>query len=142
MTDILAWKTQQEKIREETLRWYSLGIQLFPQQEKPVEITFNVGGSDGGHAFWGKNSSYFRIDYNWGLAQENFEHFVSQTVPHEVAHLIANEFFKEFWPDGVSHSDLWKFVMMKFGKSPDRCHSYNVENVKGKKSVGQIVDVE
>jgi len=141
MNNLLEWKDQQEIIRQTTMKWYSLGIQLFPQQEKPVEITFDLTGKTSGKAWTGNNCSFFRIEYNWQLAQENMDTFLSQTVPHEVAHIIANEFFKEMWPDGVLHSCLWEFVMIKFGKVPNKHHHYDCSKIRGNK-VAQVVDVE
>lgn len=129
----------QEIAREKVMEWYEIGLQKFPQERRHVEIAFNLGGTTAGKAWWRKTGC-FTIQINQGLLEENPQGFWDDTIPHEVAHLIANEFFKEIALDGCGHGDLWKFVMIKFGKKPTRCHDYSVESVRGKRSQ-DIVEV-
>lgn len=49
---------------------------------------------------------------------------ISQTVPHEVAHQVAWDLFKE-----PGHGKLWKDIMVAYGLKPDRCHSIGVEKI-------------
>ena|ERR1041385_688792 len=128
----------QQEIKNEVMKWYKIGREKFPQENKPIEIKFDLVGQVAGQAFWGIKSDIFKLRFNMQLARENYDEFLSQTVPHEVAHLIADEFFKEMWTSGCDHNSLWQFVMVKFGKSPTRCHDYSVENISRKKYKGEI----
>ena len=133
---------RQEIIRQETLKWYHLGLELFPQEELPLEIVFNLVGTISGRAHCGKNDGKHVIHYNWQLADENWEKFTTVTIPHEVAHIIADMFFKEMWPQGCDHTSLWEFVMVKFGiKNPSKYHTYDVSTVSVTGSTGKKMAV-
>lgn len=133
---------RQEIIRQKTLEWYRKGLELFPQEELPVEISFNLVGTISGRACRRKFGNKHAIQYNWTLADENWERFTTVTIPHEVAHIIADEFFKEMWPDGCDHSTLWEFVMVKFGiKNPSKYHTYDVSKVSVTGSTGKKMAV-
>lgn len=125
--EISETEIMQEIVRK-SMEWYNVGIQKFPQDVHEVEILFDLTGVKAGQAWWRK-SGKFTIEYNLAMALENGEDFIQEVIPHEIAHLIANEFFKEMYPDGCGHSDMWKFVMIKFGRNPNRCHSFSVENL-------------
>jgi SprT protein len=139
ITEIPGTKHDRQAFVEKITRdWYSTGIEKFPQEVHSLEISFDLGGQTAGMAWWNSNGK-FRIQFNPYLLEENFVDFINDTVPHEVAHLIANEFFKEMWPKGCDHGSLWKFVMVKFGKNPERCHNYSCEHLKGKRVVEEFV---
>jgi SprT protein len=72
----------------------------------------------------------WRIQLNEQLCKENLENFINETVPHEVAHLVA---YKVFGDDG--HGDGWRSVMRALGLNPTRCHDYETKNVNGKRSL-------
>lgn len=62
------------------------------------------------------------VRYNAALLNANRERFLAQTVPHEVAHIVARALF------GLNikpHGPEWKAVMQFFGADLDRCHSYD-----------------
>ena len=55
------------------------------------------------------------------------QHFIEQTVAHEVAHLLAHELFG---PRVQSHGKEWQAIMVKvFGLPADRCHTYDTKRV-------------
>ena len=62
------------------------------------------------------------------LAERNLEDYLSQTIPHEYAHFVAH--YK--WGNRISaHGYEWQSVMIRcFNLSPDRCHNYDVSEVK------------
>lgn len=107
------------KVILETERYYQM---YFPEVKySGISFRFDLTGKKNGQAFF----SSFLIRINLEVAMNNQEHFLSQTVPHEVAHLID---FKE---TGTSnHGRNWMKVMIKLGKEPDRCTSYEnqIEN--------------
>lgn len=93
------------------------------------KIEWVVCGSTAGRAWLGQ----WRIQLNEQLCKENLEDFMNDTIPHEVAHLIA---YKVFGDDG--HGEGWKSVMRALGLNPTRCHEYNTKNVDGKRSRGSM----
>lgn len=131
-------KSVEALVTEVTLEWYKTGLQKFPQEIHEIYVTYDLGGKTAGTACR-EDSGRFHIQYNPMIMVENLQEFLNDTVPHEVAHLIADEFFKEMWPKGVDHSSLWKFVMIKFGKNPQRCHDYEVEHLHGKRATEEFV---
>lgn len=87
------------------------------------EIMFNLKGQVAGTAnFWA-----WTLKFNPILLVENFDDMISQTVPHEVANLVARK--KSMCPI-KPHGNEWKSVMRAFGKQPLRCHSYDTTNAK------------
>ncbi len=74
---------------------------------------------------------YVEINFNMVLLRENFEDFISQTVPHEVAHFVTwIQYGHEYSKGGkrIIHGKSWKGMMTYFGVKQERCHSYNTAN--------------
>lgn len=90
--------------------------------ERPT-FSFDVKGTTAGKAHLSAN----RVMINEGLYVRNKEDFINGTLPHEVAHLAA---FRAFNDRG--HGLGWKRVMRDFGLEPQRCHSYDVSEVRTK----------
>lgn len=88
-------------------------------------IQFNQGGKSAGSARLQHNE----LRFNPTLLQENHAHFIQQTVPHEVAHLITFQLYGRVKP----HGKEWKNIMLGiFNLAPDTTHNYDVNNVIGK----------
>jgi len=73
------------------------------------------------------DSRGFLIRYNAQLLQRHPRTFLSRTVPHETAHVVA---FGLFGPRIPPHGQEWRAIMTFFGASPERCHSYDVEGLQ------------
>ena len=56
----------------------------YGQSFKPIEIDYSLRGRTAGQA----NATRSIIKINTILLVENFEHYVKQTIGHEVAHII------------------------------------------------------
>ena len=73
------------------------------------------------------------LRFNAQLYRENTEHFLRQTVAHEVAHLVAHQLF------GLRirpHGEEWQKIMRGvFQLPPERCHSYDVPRRKATRYV-------
>ena len=69
------------------------------------------------------------IRYNPVLLTENVEDFLARTVPHEVAHIVAQKVFGSYVTK-VNHGQGWKNVMAAFGCDATRCHDYDVSNAR------------
>lgn len=100
---------------------------------RPKNIIFKTNGTRGGHCCYGRSELMFQIE----LAKNHAEDFISQTVPHEVAHWIDVERYGyERTRTGryVHHGRTWKYIMQHvYGLNPDRCHDYDVSAVVTKK---------
>lgn len=82
-------------------------------------VSYDIRGAVAGKAFIYQN----HIKLNPVLLRENKDHFINQTVPHEVAHLIAHQVYgNRIRP----HGREWASIMSLFGRPANRCHSYEV----------------
>lgn len=87
--------------------------------ERP-EISFKLRGQKAGVAHLNTNL----LRFNPQLYSQNREHFLKQTVAHEVAHLVAHQMFGgRIRP----HGEEWQLIMRGvYELTPDRCHTYEV----------------
>jgi len=89
-------------------------------------INFTLKGTKAGTACFGKKE----LRFNRKLAVENRDHFMNDTVPHEVAHIVQR------WRYGYQvepHGREWKKIMVEvFRIPPKRCHNLDVSSVKRK----------
>jgi SprT protein len=85
------------------------------------DITFSMNGrltSTAGRAFLQEG----RLDFSKSLYAQNVENFLNDTVPHELAHIIAYRVY-----GSTGHDSAWRKVMDMLGFEPTRCHSYAVQ---------------
>ena len=83
------------------------------------EIAFDLRGRAAGQANYQKD----KIRFNRDLLEKYTDEFVSQTVPHEFAHLVAyTKFGRRIRPHGAE----WKSVMIALDVKPVRTHSFEV----------------
>ncbi len=84
-------------------------------------MSFRLRGQKAGVAHLDENL----LRFNPQLYRENHEHFLQQTVAHEVAHLIAHQMFG---PRIRPHGEEWQLIMRGiYGLPPDRCHTYEIK---------------
>ena len=83
----------------------------------PLRIEFTIRGRVAGRAWCG----LYQVNYNMDIARNNQAEFLSTTVPHEIAHLIARKININCKPHGAE----WARVMRYFGSEPKRCHSFD-----------------
>lgn len=96
-----------------------LGAKYNRTFETPT-IVYGVKGTTAGFANYGRNE----IRLNTELLYTEWDDMLNQTVPHEVAHLVAGQVY------GFNikpHGGEWTLVMLYLGLAPTRCHSYNVK---------------
>ncbi|GED41996.1 SprT family zinc-dependent metalloprotease [Cobetia marina] len=69
-----------------------------------------------------------RLRFNWQLLCENRHHFLSQTVPHEVAHWVVMEVVERARGQRVKpHGPEWQQVMTNlYGVAPEVTHRMDV----------------
>ncbi|MFK0573607.1 SprT family zinc-dependent metalloprotease [Endozoicomonas sp.] len=103
-------------------------IELYAQAEKRLNrrfqkpyIRLDLKGQTAGQAWIEKR----QLRFNPVLLNENRDHFLKQTVAHEVAHLLAYELYG---PRIRAHGREWQSIMMAVFQLPaDRCHSYDTQ---------------
>ncbi|WP_222911397.1 SprT family zinc-dependent metalloprotease [Pseudomonas sp. DNDY-54] len=93
---------------------------FFSRRFMRPQVSFKLRGQKAGVAHLNTN----QLRFNPQLYQENREHFLKQTVAHEVAHLIAHQMFGgRIRP----HGEEWRSIMRGvYELTPDRCHSYEI----------------
>lgn len=96
------------------------------------DINFNLKGN----SRFGTNSFTYdykgdvtssKLSFNFPIMKANFEEFMGNTIPHEVAHhctLMWQGIIKN-GKRRVHHGDHWKYVMRFFGiQNAERCSNY------------------
>lgn len=99
---------------------YQQAETFFNQRFDRPQVSFKLRGQKAGVAHLNENL----LRFNPKLYQENREHFLKQTVAHEVAHLIAHRMFGgRIRP----HGEEWQLIMRGvYELTPDRCHTYEI----------------
>ncbi|MCO3749276.1 hypothetical protein FA132_28750 [Pseudomonas aeruginosa] len=95
-----------------------------------TSISFNLKGGAAGKVEITDRHTSFKIRYNRVLLESHPEHLLEQTVPHEVAHLVA---FQQYGPGIKPHGAEWQSVMSDvFKVKPERCHSMPMSAATGR----------
>lgn len=90
-------------------------------------VRFDKRGRVGATACYGRPE----LNFNVGLMIDNWDEYMNQVVPHEVAHLVKDHVYGTE-SKGRLHSPhglYWKQIMRSFGCEPDRCHSMDTSKV-------------
>lgn len=107
------------KSRVETC--YQQAETFFKRPFPRPEVSFKLRGQKAGVAHLHENL----LRFNLQLYRENSDDFLKQTVPHEVAHLVAHQMFG----DRIQpHGEEWQLIMRGvYELPPHRCHNYAVK---------------
>lgn len=103
----------------------NLARERWPEVKFPqLAVTFDLRGTTAGVAY----SRSGRIKINMGLYRENVADFRTDTIPHEVAHVVAYHVHRgrRIKP----HGREWQGIMRFFGLDPKRCHNYDTTGHK------------
>lgn len=101
-------------------------------------VKFDLNNTVGGMAVYRPiDMANAVVRLNPTLLYENVEHFLEQTVGHEVGHLVTGFQTKG---DAKPHGKEWQRVMWTFGLPATRCHNYDTQNVPSQigKTTGRI----
>ncbi len=118
--------TQKEQLISQVAVFVEMGNSKMGTNLPMPTVVFKKRGACGGTALSSKNE----LDFNSGLASENFDEYMNQVVPHEVAHLLKDKKYGSARGRGPNsaHGSNWQRVMMTLGVRPDRTHSMDVSN--------------
>lgn len=104
-------------------------------------VRYDLRGTTAGWAHY----STWSVNFNAVLMVENFESFLENTVPHEIAHLITDQVYPEAHKRGAPtmtrngvfrrgkrspHGAEWQSVMRVLGCEPRRTHDYDTSNAR------------
>jgi SprT protein len=112
-----------ERIHARVAELLGRAMALYPAlQRRPLapEIAFDLRGQAAGQASWRPGKPPL-LRFNLVIARHYRDDFVTDTVAHEVAHLVT----RRCHPHARPHGSEWKTVMRHFGiATPQRCHDY------------------
>lgn len=109
-------------VQQRIIELYTQAENYFKKSFKRPYIRLDLKGEAAGQAWLEK----YQLRFNGVLLKENRDHFLKQTVAHEVAHLLTYELFG---PRVQAHGKEWQAIMTRvFALSADRCHSYDTQN--------------
>jgi SprT protein len=95
-----------------------------------LAVRFDLRGKTAGMVKFQRGKADYVVRYNPRLLAENRDDFLTQTVPHEVAHVVTNHLFG---PRSKPHGAQWQAVMRFFGAEPKRCHGYDVSGTPARR---------
>lgn len=112
----------------ETVAFYTdLGNEIFKTSMKMPIVDFSLKGKVGGKY----HTTEHKVKVNMVLFAENYDDYIENTIPHEVAHAFQRHMFEHYDDYGrrvMPHGREWKRIMLAFGKNPSVTHSYDVSN--------------
>ena len=120
-----------EKADTRVAYFIALANELFDLSLEVPYVDYLLKGSDAGRADSYNNS----ITLNGVLFKENFDEYMSDTIPHEVAHIVCDKrhgLIRTTQGGISSHGKEWKAIMVAFGCEPSRCHTLDTTRVKRK----------
>jgi SprT protein len=89
-----------------------------------ASIDFSLRGRCAGQARVDRNGET-SLRINRQLLWDNHDDFLTNTIPHEVAHLVVHWQARKKRQRPRPHGSEWQAVMLDcFGLEPKRCHSY------------------
>jgi len=120
---------QQAEVVSLTLSYIQTASQLYSASFAPIPILFDLRGTSSG--MYQRTGKQRKIRFNPWLFAKYFQQCIEQTVPHEVAHYIADSVWakKRIRP----HGREWKSVMLALGAQPKVTASYDLTGVPVKK---------
>jgi len=114
-------------VRTKVAETIALAELVYKRTFRTPTIMYTVKGNMAGWAFYPK----WEINLNAFYLLEEFDDMIGDTIPHEVAHLIASAVYGNTIK---SHGRQWRGVMRSLGLNPKRCHNYKQQDVRSKKT--------
>ena len=119
--------TIHKRIEDKILEVLLLAQSIYNQPFEIPTLEYRQMGQTAGKAWYLAWKIELNPDF---LKNGHLEDVINQTLPHELAHLIARKVYGVL---GRGHSRSWKSVMVRLGLRPNRCHNYSLEGVKTRK---------
>ncbi|MDH5446881.1 MAG: SprT-like domain-containing protein [Gammaproteobacteria bacterium] len=121
--------SQEELVINRSHYYIDLAKQIFNQNFPFIPISFKLTGRAAG-MYHVKNQQRF-IRYNPYLFAKFFEDNLATTVPHEIAHYVADQLYgiKNIRP----HGKEWKSIMQRFGVEANIHCQYDLQGIPQRK---------
>ena len=119
---------QQTETTARVEHFIEMGNTIFNINMRMPNIIYKKRGTCGATAWY----SRLELNFNAGLMVDNWDEYMNQVVPHEVAHLIKEHIYGRGKGSLSAHGAQWKHVMVKLGVSPDRTHTMDTSKVARK----------
>lgn len=126
-----------ELAKERIAHFVSFANNKLGAQVPMPTCSFDLRGRVAGKAVMGYSPSqskdknraepYFHVQLNAVLFTENVQLFLDDTIPHEVAHLVADSLYGRRISE---HGKEWQSVMALFGRDPVKRHNMDVTNAR------------
>ena len=113
-----------QRVHNRVAHFIQLGSRLFGINLPMPEIGFDLRGVRAATAQSGK---VCKLRFNAILLSANEADYFSNTIPHEVAHLIVGA---KWGFDVLAHGYEWQSVMREFGCEPLTTHNYDVSKAR------------
>ena len=99
--------------------WWNKAKEIFGNiGEKPKCVLNNRLKSTGGRAF----IEHGYIDLSVSLLRDNMDYYAKDTIPHELAHMIAFRLYQD-----RGHGKAWKYVAQTLYGANNRCHTMQIK---------------
>lgn len=128
---------QQQHVIDETHAYINTAERLFDIKLKPVEILFNLNGRAAGmYRIRTVKKGFFarpkrEIRYNAYIFAKYFDDNYGTTIPHEVAHYIAD---MRYGLNNIKpHGSEWKKIMLAFNADSSVTADYDLSGIPLKK---------
>jgi SprT protein len=119
----------QQHVIDETLKYLQLASDILCRSFRPINILFDLSGMASGMFLLKHGVPTIR--YNPHIFAKYFDYSLANTVPHEVAHYVI---YSLYGPKAVRpHGREWKELMLKFGATPSRTNSLNLDGIPTKR---------
>jgi predicted SprT family Zn-dependent metalloprotease len=127
---LLLTEDLQKKVEAKMKACYEIATKHYNLKFEFPEVRYDIKSRVGGLAFYQLNL----IRYNLILLVENEEDYIKNTVPHEVAHLIAYKVWQQDKTPNkkklMPHGKLWKEVMGVLEVVPEVKHYYDCTSIQ------------
>ena len=119
---------QRSEIYTRVDHFISIACDAYNTELEGPYVRFDKRGTCGGTA----NYSLNELNFNAGLMLDNWDEYLNQIIPHEVAHLVKNAVYGAERKGELMrpHGTYWQRIMRQFGIEPDRSHRMDISKVQ------------
>lgn len=101
-----------------------------------IDIRYDLKGRAAGQAMHDGRGN-FAVRFNREAMQMDWEHMVKETIPHEIAHIVA---FAKPELGASGHNAMWQRIAQSLGCKGDRCHTMKLTPAKKRRFFLYILD--
>jgi SprT protein len=119
-------QTLRNRVKERLEDIYLLAQTIYHRNFPLPELVFELKGKTAGYAHYREN----KINLNSEALAKHTDETINETLPHEIAHLLA---FQIYGIERIRHNPHgleWRQVARRIGCNGDRCHSMDLTPAK------------